>query len=196
MRSYRPLLSRLVVLGAALGPLAACPADKTDTDTDAGGGTTTDTTTGSPTTSGTTTEPTSGSTTAAMTEPGGETPDCSAQTDRPSCEALEFPAGDVSRFCTWIDWTPVTLEGDVCSFGAPQGKCVHNFAGSEGCASFETCGKPIAAVWKQDGDQISLAYASVCINPPEGSLCGPLDAGEDDGSPPECACTCKPEFSP
>ena len=121
---------------------------------------------------------------------------CAAQMAKEGCDAVEFEPADLTPFCVWSSWTPVTLVDDVCSFGAEQGKCVVDYVSSEGCAYFETCGQPIAGLWKQEGEQVSLSYGSVCMRPVEGSLCLPPDPSEEEKVAPECACLCKPEFLP
>jgi hypothetical protein len=138
-------------------------------------------------------EPTDGSESTTGL-PEGDPALCAAQTDRAGCEAVEFASGDVFPFCVWMNWTPVTLVGDVCTFGAEQGECVYDVSGSEGCASFETCGKAVGAAWKQEGDQVSLAYGQFCTSAPAGMLCN--TEFPDDEVAPECACTCKPGFEP
>lgn len=157
------------------------------------------------------TEPSSGSTNDGATEPsssstgdtgGSDTTgapvepsaQCAAQVAKAGCEALKFEPADLTPACVWLNWTPVTLVNDVCSFGAEQGTCVTIYAGSEGCAQFESCGKLTAGLWKQEGDQVSLAFGSVCLEPVEGSLCMPLNPGDEVA--PECACLCDPGFLP
>lgn len=205
-------LDRTFKLGI-LALLAACSLDKdllTTTVDPPGTGTTADATTDA--TTDATVDPTGGTeatgTDATGTDATGDTSGsdttgpsvdieamCAAQTDEASCEAISQEVQDGWADCVWLNWTPVTLAGDACSFGETQGKCYYQFTGSEGCAFYEACGKPgTGAVWKKEGDVVSLAYGSYCVTPPEGQDCSPEFPRGDVA--PECACTCTPEFLP
>lgn len=189
----------LLTSGIGIALLGGCTVDKdllgTSGDpstSDSSGADSTGSTGGASTTSGAD-EPTGGSESSGAL-PEGDPALCAAQTDRAGCEAVEFATGDTFPFCIWMDWTPVTLVDDVCTFGAAQGKCVYDVSGSEGCASFTTCGQNVGAAWKQEGDQVSLAYGQFCVDAPEGTLCN-TEFPEDEVAP-ECACLCQPGFLP
>ncbi len=207
---------RALLLVAATSLLAACTVNKdllgssgdsSGTDTDAGTDATADpsdgdATDGDPTDGGAQTGSSGGS--SGDDSSGGDDSTgapvdgpalCAAQIERGGCEAIQIEDPDGLGYCVWIGWTPVTLVGDTCSFGAEQGVCAYQFAGSEGCAAIEACGQPnVAAVWKQEGDAVSLAYTSFCVAPPEGSRCSPEFPDEEVA--PECACACTPGFLP
>ncbi len=124
---------------------------------------------------------------------------CEAQTTPEGCAAVpgqNYANSDESAWCAWVVEVPVTLEGDVCSFGEPMSRCQLTTGGDPGCYSptDSTCGPTSEFQWSrpEDDSTFVLGYANEICSPP-GTLCTVTPEGVLEGGP-ECACLCQPDF--
>lgn len=191
------------------GLLGACgPEKNTETEgatsTESSGSTTGGTS--SSTTAGATVEPTAGTDPGGASEGSGHgggcagdesggVETCAALADRASCNGA--PLDPAVGRCMWVAWHTTRLVDGTCSFGPPRGECQFVGCQSEGCKAQMACGTPDLAGAYRVGmdDNVSIALASWCLDPPLPALPCEFDAeGQLVEGAPECACLCDPSF--
>jgi hypothetical protein len=98
----------------------------------------------------------------------------------------DVPNNPCNWRCTYVEWFPVTRDGDVCEFGEGRRECFFEYPGSEGCNAPDTCADAdgqVVVLLNDDGE-VGRAYRGCDLR----FTCDVLPQN------PLCECACHPNY--
>ncbi len=110
-------------------------------------------------------------------------PTLKTEADCRAVDSIQDPDTGSTHSCSWSGWVPVSLSGEMCTFGEPHGSCFFQSV-ADGCAG--------GYGYSGAEGSVELATGEICF--PSQTCDIDYGSGEVYEGPAECACLASPEY--